>query len=242
MSSEKWKLVHDSLSDGIDQGSLRPGDQLPTEEAMARQFGVGRHSVRRAVSELARLGRVSVEQGRGTFVSEQPRITYAIGRRTRMRQNLRAQGLTIRREMIATTHTSAPPTVARALGIACDDTVIATQRISYADELPIAIGWAYVAAARFPDFILRRAEAGSMTATWAAYGITDYLRAETTIFSRPARPEEARALRQHLQMPVLEVHAVDIEPDGTPLLFSQVVWSAARVRFTVNEGSPDAAV
>ncbi|MDX8349433.1 hypothetical protein SLH49_15710 [Cognatiyoonia sp. IB215446] len=40
-------------------------------------------------------------------------------------------------------------------------------------------------------------------------------------------------MRQHPDMPVIVVRAVDTLPDDTPISFSQVIWSAARVKFTI---------
>lgn len=72
------------------------------------------------------------------------------------------------------------------------------------------------------------------TAVYQSYGITDYLRGQTQIHARPARGEEPRQLHQHADMPVLVVRAVDTLLDGTPIAHSEVIWSAARVKFSIN--------
>lgn len=235
MSIEKWRLVRDALAGMIAEGELSPGTKLPTEIDLAKRFDVGRHSVRRAISELARAGKLSVEQGRGTFVSETPHITYLIGRRTRARQNMLSQGLSFTRRLLAHERLAATPQIARGLGLRTGDEVIAGHRMSFVDDLPVAMGWGYACSTRFPDFIERRSAAGSMTALWASYGIMDFLRADTSVQARPASPEEARSLRQHRQMPVLVVRAVDVELNGTPIFYSETIWSAARVKFTIME-------
>ncbi len=47
------------------QGTLRPGDRLPSEEQMASLFGVSRPTVRAALQELSAAGTVDVRRGRG---------------------------------------------------------------------------------------------------------------------------------------------------------------------------------
>lgn len=47
----------------------QPGERLPSEHALARQLGVSRLTVRRALAELRRRGLICQEQGRGTFVA-----------------------------------------------------------------------------------------------------------------------------------------------------------------------------
>lgn len=51
---------------------LPPGSALPTERALAGEFGVARMTVRNAIGSLVREGLLRPEQGRGTFVQAQP--------------------------------------------------------------------------------------------------------------------------------------------------------------------------
>jgi GntR family transcriptional regulator, transcriptional repressor for pyruvate dehydrogenase complex len=56
------------LSERIHDGSLRPGDKLPTEFEMAVNEGVSRTVVREAISRLQAAGLVETRHGIGTFV------------------------------------------------------------------------------------------------------------------------------------------------------------------------------
>lgn len=64
-------LAHD-LVDGlggrIRDGSLAPGEKLPTEAAIMEEFGVSRTVVREAISRLQAAGLVATRHGVGTFV------------------------------------------------------------------------------------------------------------------------------------------------------------------------------
>jgi DNA-binding FadR family transcriptional regulator len=51
-------LVASSISREIAEGRLKPGDQLPTEQALARTFGVSRNVVREAIARLRSENRV----------------------------------------------------------------------------------------------------------------------------------------------------------------------------------------
>lgn len=62
--------VADRLTAEIESGTLRPGDRLPSEPELARQFQVGRSSLREAIRKLHTLGVVEVVRGRGTFVRQ----------------------------------------------------------------------------------------------------------------------------------------------------------------------------
>lgn len=56
----------------IDGGRWKPGDRLPPERFLAEELGVGRSSLRIALSELERRGRIRRHVGQGTFVMEDP--------------------------------------------------------------------------------------------------------------------------------------------------------------------------
>lgn len=52
----------------ISSGQLKPGDQLPTEATLCRQFGVSRTTLREAIQMLRTSGLLDVTPGRGSFV------------------------------------------------------------------------------------------------------------------------------------------------------------------------------
>lgn len=51
-------------------GDYKPGDRLPAESELARQFHVGRGAVREALKALSVVGIVRVERGKGSFIRE----------------------------------------------------------------------------------------------------------------------------------------------------------------------------
>lgn len=237
MTQKNWLIIRDALSEDIRLGRMAMGDQLPTETELADRFEIGRHSVRRGLEALAREGKISIEQGRGTFVAEAPRLSYQIGHRTRLRRNLIPQGVKVTSKLLSAERISAPVEVAKALLLDADDLVIESQRITLANDVPVAFGCAYHCAARFPDFAERRDVLGSTTETYRSFGIDDYLRLQTSIYGRPAKAEEAKTLKQHPDVPVLVVSAIDGTPDGTPISTSRVIWSSTRVTFTMEHSN-----
>jgi len=59
------------LSDRIDSGIYGPGDKLPSEQELCKEFNVSRPVVREAVASLRLGGRLIARQGVGVFVVEQ---------------------------------------------------------------------------------------------------------------------------------------------------------------------------
>ena len=66
------------ISDAIRDGSISPGDKLPTESEIMRIQGVSRTVVREAISHMQAAGMVETRHGIGTFVLE-PTARPALG-------------------------------------------------------------------------------------------------------------------------------------------------------------------
>jgi GntR family transcriptional repressor for pyruvate dehydrogenase complex len=56
------------IADGIRNGTVKPGDKLPTESEIMRLMGVSRTVVREAISHMQAAGMVETRHGIGTFV------------------------------------------------------------------------------------------------------------------------------------------------------------------------------
>jgi len=60
--------IVEQLVENIQNGSLEPGDKLPSERQLIEMLGVGRSSVREALQGLVMMGLVEIRPGQGTFV------------------------------------------------------------------------------------------------------------------------------------------------------------------------------
>jgi GntR family phosphonate transport system transcriptional regulator len=232
--SGQWQVVEQTISRDIASGKLISGEKLPTEIAIMGRFQVGRHSVRRAIAELASAGKVRVEQGRGTFVEEHSIIKYNIARRTRFRKNLLEQGRVPSGQPVAETEIAAPLAIAKALQLVEGAKVYMIVRRSFADDIPISLGQSYHPVDRFPNMHLQRRAGESVTDIYAAFGILDYVRQNTTILARHPIGDEAALLAQSPQQPVLVVQKTDADMAGRPIAYSETVWAGERVQFTVD--------
>jgi len=63
-------VIAERLARLIGEGKLKPGNRLPTEQELARRFGVGRTSVREGLQKLRTLGLVEGRKGLGNYVAE----------------------------------------------------------------------------------------------------------------------------------------------------------------------------
>jgi GntR family phosphonate transport system transcriptional regulator len=229
-----WHQVEQALVGDITAGTLAVGTQLPTEPALMSRFGVSRFTVRQAIASLERRGLVRAEQGRGTFV-QTAMLHYPITGRTRFSRNLIELGFDPGGEILSQTVIPAGPDIAEKLRIPEWQSVVHRHGIGKANDIPIEVGDVFLPLNRFPDFPTRRAEHATYTATFASYGIKDYLRASTSIEARMPTQREAELLRQTTASPVFVVTRLDTDLDGVPILFGRGVWSADRVSFNLSD-------
>jgi GntR family phosphonate transport system transcriptional regulator len=234
---QSWEATRDKIDSEITAGHLAPDARLPAEPDLCVLYDTRRHSLRRALAALVAEGKLRVEHGRGTFVERAPLINYVIGSRTRFRENLMSQGLTASGQTISDMQVPASTRVAAALQLPPEAPVFAICRRGFANELPISLGWTYHDAERFPDMAERRRAGVSVTDTYRAYGIADYRRQRTTVFTRIANEQEASLLMLRPGQSVLIVQKTDVDLAGTPIGFSEAAWAGDRVQFTF-ENSP----
>jgi GntR family transcriptional regulator len=64
--------IMEQIRQMVANGDLKPGDQLPTVRQLAIDLQVNWNTVARAYRLLDEAGLISTQQGRGTFIWEQP--------------------------------------------------------------------------------------------------------------------------------------------------------------------------
>jgi GntR family phosphonate transport system transcriptional regulator len=229
----QWRRIADDLIEAMDRGEFVAGDALPTAIQLSERYGVHRHTVRQAFRYLAEQGRVSVEQGRGTFVTAE-RIPYKLGRRVSFRTNLQAAGLTTSGRVLESAVIPSPAPIARVLRLAPGAPIWSVRNVSEADGVPLSTSIHYLSAERFPDFATRLAEAdGSISAAFASYGIAAYERLSTRLHARGATAEEATILGLTEGAPVLHSTGLDGLASGTPLQLAETAFPGERVEMVV---------
>jgi GntR family phosphonate transport system transcriptional regulator len=227
-----WRQIAQRIEGDLRAGGLEAGARLPTEAELAARFTVNRHTVRRAIADLAARGLVRVEQGRGTFLQDLV-IDYPLRRRTSFSANLRAQDRAPSHEMLEVIEVAADAEIARPLGIRRGGRVVQSTSTGFADGIPVSYGRSWFPAGRFPGLADRLRQESSISAVLASYGVADYRRATTRILARLPSAEEALRLKQPQSEPVLVTEAIDVDLEGRPIRYGATCFAGARVQLTV---------
>jgi GntR family transcriptional regulator len=150
---QPWEVVADALRRVILDGTYTPGDQLPSEHALAEQHGASRPTVRRALRELRLRGLIETKQGKGAFVRRPTPIAITLVAdsyrrhqaegRTGFNAQVREQGHTPRQEILEVATVAAPREVADRLGVEPGTDVVVRRLRFLVDDLPAQLVSAY---------------------------------------------------------------------------------------------------
>jgi len=211
-----WRQVQIHLERQISDGTLKPGDRLPTEAQLSAQFGVNRHTVRRALAGMEERGQIRVEQGRGTFVQEQV-LAYRVSVRTRFTENIVGANRVAQRSYVDSSQVAATAAMAEALDIDLGAPVMCVVLVGDLDGQRISQSEHFFSVERFPDIAEAIRADESVTLALRRLGVPDYHRKWTRVAVRMPSGREAELLGQPRTRPILVTESLDVDPDGRPV-------------------------
>lgn len=224
-----WRRIYDELATEIARQVHPPGSRMPPEGELAQRFGVNRHTVRRAMAALQDDGVVRIERGRGTFVQEQV-IDYPITRRTRFSDIIVGADREPQNDVLRLVEEPAAGEAAEELAVVEGAPLLVVETIRMADRQPLSITAHHFPKDRFDGLIEVFRETLSITQALYRLGVHDYFRRSSRVRARLPSEYEARHLQQPATQPVLEVHSVNVDPQGRPIEFALARYCAQRVQ------------
>lgn len=224
-----WKSITATLEREIAEGLYPAGEKLPTEAALSLRFGVNRHTVRRALADMAERGLVHARRGAGVFVEAGP-TDYPIGRRVRFHQNIRATGGLPAKRVIRVETRPARHSEADDLSLSPGDPVVIYEGVSLSKNLPVAHFESAFPLIRLPGIAKSLGDITSVTAALAENGVADYLRTETRLTAERATATQALHLKMAEGDPLLRSVSVSVTPDGVPIERGSTWFAGDRVR------------
>jgi len=128
-----YRQIQDFIRSGIAAGHFAPGDRLPSEFELARQFGTTRATVARAFQELGFEGLVTRRVGSGTYVSDRQHDTVDTGAIAGFEERASASGSTVSYELLDFSRAVAGPRAAAMLQVEPGAAVYRMQRLRHVD-------------------------------------------------------------------------------------------------------------
>lgn len=229
--------VYLDLRSALVDGEWVHGDQLPTERDLAARYGCSLITVRRALDELAREGRLERTRGRGTFATDPP-IVRDIRGPAGFADEIRSLGYEPYSIVVTARREPATVAAARALGIEPGATVHYIERVRGADGMPLLLEQVRLPAALLPGLLDH--DFGQEESLWEVlkrdYHLPVERRQEVLTASIPGA-REARLLGLRARRPAVEFEGIAFTAGEVPIEHSRTVVSPERARYFVESGS-----
>ena len=224
--------VYLDLRRSLDAGRWRPGDRLPTERELAAHYGCSLITVRRALGELVREGRIERTRGRGTHVLR-PRIERDFAEALSFTAEMQRRGLDPETRLIVARPESAGERVAEALGLGPGSPTLYLERLRVAGGEPILLEQVHLPAERFPGLLASDLEHESLYDLLQRRYDTRIVRAREALEPVLLRAREAALLDQPRRTPALLIEGLASTADDRPVEFSRTYVRGDRTRYFI---------
>jgi DNA-binding GntR family transcriptional regulator len=229
----KYLQIAGYIRDQIVRGDLKPGDEVPSERALAAAWKVARPTATKALESLRVQGLVESRQGAGTYVRDISSAPRAQERFARAREHGTMYSDAEAVRFLATEMADDPPEyVLRALRLPSGSPAIRRARlISRVDAGPVELSTSWFApelAERAPQLMIpERLRGGTQKYLASVIGRTaTYARDQAS--ARLASVEEAGHLRLEMPAAVLVYHLTAYDAHDVPVQFDESAYPPER--------------
>jgi len=227
-----YQQLQRSIREAIETRVLAPDDALPAERQIAAELAVSRITVRKAIDGLVEEGLLVRRQGSGNFVCS--RIEKNFAKLTSFSEDMRARGRTPRSEWLKRSEGAVTPEEALTLRLSPGAPVYRFHRLRYADDTPMCLEYATIAATALPSL---SAVGASLYEALEAAGNRP-VRALQRLRALLLNTEQARLLHAREGDAGLLVERVGFLRDGSAVEFCQTYFRGDTYDFVAELSSP----
>lgn len=208
-----------------------PGSPIPPELTLIREYAISRTTVRQALDELVKEGRIYRQRGRGTFVAP-PRFAQPLAHLAGFAEELSLRGLAPAIEVLVHRLLPAPPHVAACLQVAPGSDVLYIRRVVSEGGAPLFVDDSYFPAELAGLLRVEQIQAQPIYQLLEAAGRGP---AEGDQWLEAVEIPEALAplLDCGTGTPGLSITRVTKDPSGVPLEFASAVYRGDRYRYAI---------
>ncbi|WP_017598588.1 GntR family transcriptional regulator [Nocardiopsis lucentensis] len=236
----RYLRIAEDLRHQILEGTLPPGERVPSESELIHRYGVAQGTVRKAMTELRTRGLVETFHGRGTFVRSRPPVRRKSSDRFRRSHRKAGKAAYLAESEQAGVEPSVhvlyvgpvevPADVAHKLGTTSGNRVLARRSLYFSDRAPMETATSYIPwdiAEETPELFEDNPGPGGIYARLEDHGrvLEEFLE---EVSARLATKEESSELALSAGAPVIELVRSAYGVDGRVLEVCATVMAADR--------------
>lgn len=222
-----YQRIRLALRNELENGSLVPGDRLPTERELVERFGVAHMTVRHAIDGLVRDGLVVRRRGSGTFVVRTRPMSRSANRLQGFSAEFGGEGVSGR--VVRQREVRPSDDVAEALAMARAGLVVELLRVRTFDDAPASLQQVFIPVRIAPSLAGDDITDRPLYEYLAAHGVT-LDRAEQRLFAVAAEPWQAELLEVDVSTPLLATERLTRDVTNQPIEFART-WSQPGLSF-----------
>jgi Transcriptional regulators len=198
-----YRQLAENLKKQISTGKYKPGDVLPSEADLIREYNISRTTVRLAFGLITNAGLVRREQGRGTIVVSQ--VRSLLPKLASFTEEVARLGRTPGTVLISKEEAELSIEAANELLLNVDQKVLKVVRLRMADDEPIGLAISWLNILEFPSLQEIRGDELSLYDVFEKQLNLKVLNAVETIRADVADKSVAKELQIKVGAPVLRM-------------------------------------
>ncbi|MFZ5646048.1 MAG: GntR family transcriptional regulator [Bacillota bacterium] len=214
----------------IQQGTLKPGDVLPSEREICEKYNLSRGTVRQAINILVNKGYVTRKQGKGTVIKH-PTLDHDLIGDYSFGKGMIRQGLKIGSVVLFSGVIIGKKRMTNRLSLNGKAKLIGISRIRCANGEPWIIEDSYLPEDRFPGLETYDFTSRLLVEVLADFYHTRLARIEAFIEPTLAQENHSKLLGIEVGSPALVLDRVLYDEKNTPVVYSQAFVRGDRCRY-----------
>ncbi len=230
-----YRQLRDVIDEKINSGEWKPGERIPSENELSREYGLSRMTTRSVLQDLVKEERLYRVQGKGTFVSEQKIEAHSL-RYIGIREQLEKLGYAVETKTLFCGLVSSDRNVAKHLDVEEGTPVFMIRRVRFIQGKPISIHVSYIleqySRGLTPELLEREQLCVLMN---QHFGLRREWVSET-LESVAADREEAKLLDVESGQPLLMLKDELFCEDGRAYEYTKVIFRGDKVKLRMSFG------
>ncbi len=216
------------LLEEINAGRWQPGERIPTEEELCREYNVSKITVRQSILNLAEEGYLLKVQGKGTFVTGiLPEGCLAM--KTRFTEEMFGKEVEVQKEILYKGKRKPPPDAGGYLRTAEKTYSILSRRV--VSGKPVYLEESFIPYRMVPGIEKVDFSRLSLYAVLQEMAIKKIFKVVQTVEISQARGDNAKQLDVRGGVPILVVHRLLLSSDNTPVAYTRFLGRSDRYKF-----------